>query len=218
MASYLYLHGFASSPLSAKAQFLGDRFRQAGIPLNTPDLNQDDFFHLTLSRQLHQARAEFPAEPAPVTVIGSSLGGLTAAWLGEQHMQVDRLVLLAPAFQFLAHWLPKLGDEQMQRWALEQSMSVYHYSMKHDVPLSYDFVTDAMQYDDHQIRRPVPTLILHGRGDEVVPIDASRNFASDRPWVRLIELDSDHALGNVLDEIWDAIQEFCTLDLSRVEV
>jgi hypothetical protein len=211
MASYLYLHGFASSPQSTKAQFLGDRFHRLNIPLNTPDLNQDNFFHLTLSRQLQQAQTTFPDKSEPVTVIGSSFGGLTAAWLGEQHIQVERLVLLAPAFQFLARWLPKLGEEQVQRWQSERSLLVYHYGMKQEVPLSYDFVTDAMQYDDHNIRRVVPTLILHGKWDEVVPIDASRKFASDRPWVQLTELDSDHALGNVLEEIWEAIQEFCKL-------
>ncbi|MBC6435987.1 hypothetical protein FM036_43605, partial [Nostoc sp. HG1] len=32
-----------------------------------------------------------------------------------------------------------------------------------------------------------------------------------RPWVKLVELDSDHALGNVMEEIWQAIRLFCQL-------
>ena len=59
--------------------------------------------------------------------------------------------------------------------------------------------------------RPVPTLILHGCEDEVIPIQASRDFTRQRPWVQLIELNSDHSLGNVLPEIWQAIQIFCQL-------
>ncbi len=58
---------------------------------------------------------------------------------------------------------------------------------------------------------PIPTLILHGKQDEVIPIQASRDFARSRPWVELIELDSDHTLANVTDKIWQAIRSFCKL-------
>lgn len=202
---YIYLHGFASSPQSAKAQALSDRFREKNLSLLIPDLNQGDFFNLTLSRQIQQVEQLFPAEQ-PITLIGSSFGGLTAAWLGDRHPQVQQLVLLAPAFQFLAHWLPRLGTEQLQRWQSDGFIPVYHYGAGHNLPLSYEFVTDAQSYDDHQIRRPVPTLILHGGRDEVVPIEASRQFAAERAWVKLVELDDDHALGNTQLEIWRSIQ------------
>src|SRR5512136_1301514 len=102
--TYIYLHGFASSPQSAKAKYLRDCFQTRQIDIKVPDLNQGDFSHLTLTRHLKQVAAEFPPAPAPVAIIGSSFGGLTAAWLGQRHPQVQRLVLLAPAFQFLAHW------------------------------------------------------------------------------------------------------------------
>src|SRR5688572_7467401 len=102
---YIYLHGFASSPRSAKAQDLRDRFQSLGIELTIPDLNHPDFTHLTLTRQLEQVVALLPADATPVTLIGSSFGGLTAAWAAQTHPQIQRLVLLAPAFQFLDHWL-----------------------------------------------------------------------------------------------------------------
>jgi predicted esterase YcpF (UPF0227 family) len=38
--SFIYLHGFASGPRSAKAKYLGDRFQSLNINLQTPDLNQ----------------------------------------------------------------------------------------------------------------------------------------------------------------------------------
>jgi hypothetical protein len=72
--------------------------------------------------------------------------------------------------------------------------------------LNYNFVLDASQYRETELSRPLPTLILHGIYDEVIPIQASRNFARHRPWVQLIELESDHALANVLPEIWDIIK------------
>jgi predicted esterase YcpF (UPF0227 family) len=209
--SFIYLHGFASSPQSTKAKDLRDRFAQIQIKLQIPDLNAGDFSHLTITRQIHQVTSEFPDQSVPVTLIGSSLGGLTSAFIAQQNPQVQRLVLLAPAFGFLSHWLPKLGSEKIQLWQQEQYLLVYHYGKGRELPLSYDFVTDAAQYQEDLLQRPIPTLILHGKEDEVIPIQASRDFARSRHWVELIELDSNHALANVTDEIWQSIHPFCQL-------
>ncbi|MCC5636725.1 alpha/beta fold hydrolase [Nostoc sp. CHAB 5844] len=208
---YIYLHGFASGPKSTKAQAISDRFTKIQIPLNIADLNAGDFSQLTITRQINQVAAEFANNSEPVTLIGSSLGGLISAHLGQRYQQVQRLILLAPAFGFLSHWLPNLGDEAIQRWQQQKYLMVYHYGEGRSLPLSYDFVTDAEQYQEDRLQRPVPTLIIHGKQDEVIPITASRNFAKSRPWVELLELDSDHALGNVTAEIWQAIRRFCQL-------
>jgi pimeloyl-ACP methyl ester carboxylesterase len=209
---FIYLHGFASSPLSSKAVYLRDRLASLQIPLQVPDLNQGDFSRLTISRQARQVEAEFLATPSvPVTLIGSSLGGLTAAWLGQQHPQVQQLVLLAPAFGFLDHWLSRLGEEQRRQWQASGYLSVYHYGERRSLPLHYPFVEDAKKLNESQWLRPIPTLILHGIHDQVIPIAASRHYARERPWVKLIELNSDHALGDVLPQIWDAVQKFCQL-------
>lgn len=189
--------------------YLRDRFAALAVKLKIPDLNQGDFSHLTFTRQITQIEAELPSPPTPINLIGSSLGGLTAAWVGQKQLQVQRLVLLAPAFQFLSHWLLQLGIEKLQQWQTEQCLMVYHYGEKRSLPLSYEFIRDAAQYSEAQLLRPIPTLILHGRQDEVIPLQASRDYAKQRPWVHLVELDSDHSLGNVLPEIWQAIQVFC---------
>lgn len=209
MNYYIYLHGFASSPKSAKAQDISDRFAQIQTKLKIPDLNAGDFSQLTITRQITQVAAEFPDDSTPVTLIGSSLGGLTSAHLGQQYPQVQRLVLLAPAFGFLSHWLTKLGDKEIQRWQQEQYLMIHHYGQGRSLPLSYNFVTDAAPYQEEILQRPIPTLILHGKQDEVIPITASREFARSRPWVELLELESDHSLGNVMAEIWPAIHRFC---------
>ena len=217
-SSYIYLHGFASSPDSAKAKYFRDRFSSLGIDLKTPDLNQNNFSGLTLTRQLRQIETEFlqtqsPAEKVKnlggVTIIGSSFGGLTAAWLADQQLSVKQIVLLAPAFDFLSHWLPMLGQQQLEKWQSEKYLSVYHYGEQQEVPLNYQFVADMAQYPEEKLMRSVPTLIVHGLHDTIIPIQASRNFADNRPWVQLMELEDDHSLGNVLGEIWEAMQKFC---------
>ncbi|VXD23797.1 conserved hypothetical protein [Planktothrix serta PCC 8927] len=206
--TYIYLHGFASSPSSTKAQYLRDRFASLQINLNIPNLNQGDFSHLTLTRQLQQIETEFSPNASPVVVIGSSFGGLTAAWLAEKKFPIDRLILLAPAFNFSSEWLLKLGPEKLKQWQSEGYLSVYHYAEKQNLPLHYQFLEDLYQYPDQQLQRQIPTLIIHGIQDEVIPIQASRNYAATRPWVKLIELNSDHSLDNVLGEIWQEIQGF----------
>jgi predicted esterase YcpF (UPF0227 family) len=212
---YLYLHGFASSPQSTKAQFLQNAFASVGQTLHVLDLNQDDFAHLTLSRQIRQGLAWIESRDR-VTMIGSSLGGLTAAWIAQHpaaQAKLDRLILLAPAFQFLQQWLPRLGCETVDYWRETGWLSVYHYGLNAQVPLAYTFVEDAKQYDETQLQATSPTLILHGREDDVISIQASRDYARQRPWVQLIELDSDHSLGNVKAEMWNAIQIFLLTDL-----
>jgi uncharacterized protein len=206
---YIYLHGFASSPNSYKAQDLVNRFAEININLERPDLNLGDFSHLTITRQINQVTALFPNNDTPVTLIGSSLGGLTAAHLAQNNMQVMRLVLLAPAFGFLSHWLPTLGDERLQLWQEQNSLLVYHYGEQQELPLHYDFLKDASLYQEEILRRPLPTLIIHGTKDEVIPINASWDFAKSRPWVELVEFEDDHFLSKFPVKIWQAIQRFC---------
>lgn len=191
--------------------YLRDRFADMGISLEVPDLNQGDFSHLTITRQLTQIETAFPSDETPVTLMGSSLGGLTSAHLAQLHPQVQQLVLLAPAFGFLSHWLPRVGEEQLQQWQSSGYLPIYHHQEQRSLPLHYKFVEDARQYQEAKLLRPVPTLILHGRHDDVIPIAASREYASTRPWVQLIELDSDHTLSNVLPEVLEATQSFCQL-------
>jgi len=210
---YLYLHGFASGPQSTKAQFLKQQFAAIAQPLHIPDLNQNDFAHLTLSRQIQHC-LDWLAERDHVTIIGSSFGGLTAVWMAQQptaRPKLDRLILLAPAFQFLDQWLPRLGPATVAQWRTTGWLSVYHYAHAEMLPLSYDFVTDAERYCDRLLDTPLPTLILHGKRDDVIPIQASRNYAATRSWVQLTELDSDHALGDVQPEIWEHVRRFLNI-------
>ncbi|NJK99325.1 MAG: prolyl oligopeptidase family serine peptidase [Spirulinaceae cyanobacterium SM2_1_0] len=208
MPTYLYLHGFASSPQSAKAQYLSARFAECGESLRILDLNQGGFCHLTLSRQLAQAKAALPLQE-PAIAIGSSFGGLTVAWLAEQCPQIERLIGLAPAFNFLPTWRSRLSATQWQQWQTTRRLSVYHYGEQRQQELDYGFIEDLANYDETALQRPLPTLILHGRQDAIVPIQAARDYQRDRPWVELVQLDSDHSLGNVRPQIWQAIARFC---------
>lgn len=212
---YFYLHGFASGPQSFKARDLADRFRSLGLELTLLDFNDGGFADLTLTRQIQQVeRAITDAPHEPVTLIGSSFGGLTALWVAERCPQVARLVLLAPALGFPRSWYQRLSPAQVTDWERSGELLVYHYGEKQQLPLKFGFLQDADCYDSSTLRRSLPTLILHGRADETVSIDLSRHWVRDRPWVDLIELDTDHGMGSAIELIWQAIVEAGNLPFS----
>lgn len=206
---YIYLHGFASSPKSSKAVYLKERFAQQNIQLEIPDLNQEDFSHLTLTRQIAQTAAMFDNSETPVTLIGSSFGGLTAVWLAQKYFQVQRLVLLAPAFGFPGNWFDKFPQAELKQWQRSGYKDIYHYGEERLLPLHYEFLRDGNRYNIDDLKRSLPTLIIHGKNDDVVPIEVSRNYANQHDTVKLIELDSDHGLNDARERIWQEIQDFC---------
>ena len=205
---YIYLHGFASSPKSSKAQYLRDRFAEKEIDLNILDLNQGDFSNLTLTRQIEQTVSAFPDKSIPITLIGSSFGALTCAWVAQKHIQVKRLILLAPAFGFPQSWYSRLEPNQIQKWQESGVLSIYHYGEGKKIPLKYRFLQDANSYPISELKRSLPTLIIHGVNDDVVPIQVSRDYAAQHSQVKLIELNSDHGLNDSQARIWQEIQKF----------
>lgn len=209
---YIYLHGFASSPKSSKAQYLRDRFGSKDINLNILDLNQGDFSNLTLTRQIEQTVSAFPDAETPITLIGSSFGALTCAWVAQKHSQVKRLILLAPAFGFPQSWYSKLETNQIKQWQESGILSVYHYGEGKQISLKYQFLKDANSYPISELKKSLPTLIIHGVNDDVVPIKVSREYAAHHSQVKLIELNSDHGLNDSQEIIWQEIQAFMITD------
>jgi alpha-beta hydrolase superfamily lysophospholipase len=212
---HAYLHGFASSSMATKAQLLKRFYAARGLEFHTPDLNAPSFAELTYSAMLARFDA-FDRELderdgiAPGTarwrLVGSSMGGFTAARWAQLHPErVDRLILLCPAFDFVARWPSLIGAENFQRWR-EQGRFPLPDATGKVVEVHFGLVEDAI---NHPARPevPCPTTIIHGTRDTVVPIESSREYAqahSDR--VRLIEVDDDHLLASSMPTI-EAIAE-----------
>lgn len=205
----VYLHGFASGPSSYKAQSLQAKFAELDQTLAVPDLNSSGFFSLTLTRQIEQVSALIHQSAEPTVLIGSSFGGLTAAWVAERCLQVNRLILLAPAFDFLKYLKLSLGERQGQ-WQRDGEISLYHYGFQQEKRLSYSFVVDLEQYRDENLRRSLLTLIVRGRRDDVIPMSASQHYSSSRHWVRVDWVDDDHTLAQSMPHIWQRLKQQMT--------
>jgi uncharacterized protein len=199
----VYLHGFASSPKSGKAQFFKRKLNEAGIEVDIPQLDAGNFERLSMTGQLaviHEAVAG-----RRTVLFGSSLGGYLAALYAARHAEIERLVLLAPAFQFPSRWRQRYSEAQLAKWKQEGSTPVYHYGENREMRLGYQLMEDSAAYEDEPDAWQ-PTLIFHGTKDEVVPAFLSQSFAATHPNAELHLMDSGHELTDVLDPMWTVVQ------------
>lgn len=201
----LYFHGFASGPSSKKAQFFRQRFSELGVKVDVPDLAEGDFEHLTITGQLRIAEQIGSEEPA--CLIGSSMGGYLAALYAARHPEVQRVVLLAPAFGFARRWSESLGSAKLEEWKRTGWLEVYHYAEQRQRRVSYELMEDGLQYEDYPDFAQ-PALIFHGRTDDVVPAAHSVEFTSRHPNARLELVDSGHELTDVLELMWEGVRGF----------
>jgi hypothetical protein len=205
---YFYLHGFASSPESGKADYLRDRLAPLGIQLHAPDFNAPDFSSLTVTRMLEQVRAAMAAlPPGPVGLIGSSLGGFVAihaaaSQAADAAHPIARLVLLAPAVDFASGREEWLTAAELEAWRTTGWREVFHHALGRAVPLRYGLYEDGHRFDAFAARFDAPALVFQGDQDTVVNPTRVREWAAPRANVRVRMLPDDHRLQAHLDTIW----------------
>ena len=205
MSRILYLHGFASGPSSKKARFFAERFAEVGVGLEVLDLAEGDFENLTIGSQLRVV--ERAARGEAVSLIGSSLGGYLAALYAARHAEVEKLVLLAPAFRFPTRWPDALGPEKVAEWRRTGKLPVFHYAAGGMRDLGLAILKEGQRYEgDPDFRQPA--LIFHGAQDNVVSLELSQRFAEAHENVGLYILSSNHELIDVLETIWIRTRPF----------
>jgi pimeloyl-ACP methyl ester carboxylesterase len=158
-----------------------------------------------------QVESELAAlEPGPVALIGSSLGGFIAFHVAARQAAgrgrlrtatrpIDRLVLLAPAFDFGRTSFGGLDAAGLARWRQTDRHEVFHYGENRVRTVGYALYGDAQQYDSARCVVDTPMLIFQGRHDTVVEPEMVRRFAASRPAVSVRLVDDDHLLMSSLD-------------------
>jgi pimeloyl-ACP methyl ester carboxylesterase len=208
-----YLHGFASSPGSTKVGYFRDRFRERGIALRCPDLNEPEFATLTLTRMLDQLGAELAMISGTATLIGSSLGGTLAVLAAAKYPgRVDRLVLLAPAVMFAKPGHHLLPPERVEEWRRRGALPFFHYGYERERDLNFSFYEDSLRHDAFGAAFAQPTLIFQGLRDASVDHRTVEAFAKSRANVTLSLVDDDHQLIASLPRMWTDIRAFLGID------
>jgi hypothetical protein len=176
----LYLHGFRSSPASAKAQRMArevERWHAAGIDLQwlCPQLPPSPARAVDLIHALTQA---WPS--ATMAVIGSSLGGFYATVLAEQ--RGCAAVLINPAVEPARDLAGQIGNQTT--W--------------HDPALQFEFTTADVEAlraaRPARISRPERYHALIATGDEV--LDWREMRARYAGSCGVLVQGSDHALSD----------------------
>jgi len=223
MRHVFYLHGFASSPASSKSAFLAGRLRRHGLDLHCPDFNEPDFETMTVTRMLEQVdRAIAALPPGPVALIGSSLGGFVAYHTAFRHAAprgraattahpIDRLVLLAPAFEFGRVPFSGMTEADLAAWRETDRYEVRHHAENRPRAIRYAIYEDAQRYDSARSLVETPALVFQGRNDTVVNPAMVQRFAAARPAMALRMVEDDHQLGSSFDLMWREIAAFLGL-------
>ncbi len=209
-----YLHGLASSARGTKAEYFADRLRLRGIELHCPDFNEPDFETLTTSRMIAQVDSAIDAlSPAPVVLIGSSLGGFVAFHVAARQAvprgrakttahPVDRLILLAPAFDFGRSPLGGMDAAGLARWRETDRWEVFHHAEDRLRFLRFSLYEDAQRYASAGCALDTPTLVFQGIRDDIVDPAMVRRFAAGRPSMTVRFVNDGHQLTSSLDLIW----------------
>ena len=187
----LYLHGFRSSPQSAKAQTMAAlvQARHPGVTWWCPQLPASPAQAMAL---LLKGTADWPR--GQMAVMGSSLGGFYAAWLSA-HLGVPA-VLINPAVHPSRDLARYIGEHPV--WQ-DPAQSIFFEPA---------YVQELTQLESQPLPTRPATLALIAKGDEV--LDWREMLARHQTGqVRLIE-GSDHALSDFEDHL-PQILEFLQL-------
>jgi len=209
MTEFVYLHGFASGPSSKKASAFKNKFKEIGVSLNTPDLEGGNFENMTLTSQVNivlDLLDQFQCKK--VCLIGSSMGGYLATLVAQRRAEIKATYLMAPGFNFLERWMGSLKLDYGDEACWDPKIQIFHYRYDETKYIRTDIFKDAKNWNTLDLNRKIPSRIVHGTHDEVVPIDESKKFISRRPWCSLKELDSDHGLLSHLEWVVDDCMVF----------
>ncbi|NLF11457.1 MAG: alpha/beta hydrolase [Anaerolineaceae bacterium] len=205
--SILFVHGFVSSDQATKAKYLRERLEtESGETLRAINLNPTpaDFEWMTPTGMINRLRQYvLDHDLEPLALLGSSLGGLVTMNYAHRYGNVEKIVLFAP----LLRWRPIVNAEELARWEEKGSIRVSHYALPGMPPLRFDFQADGQRYSEW-VPPAAPTVIIHSRDDNIVPVAGSRAYAEQFPdRVRLLELKSaGHDMNEHLPTIWEQVR------------
>ena len=153
-----------------------------------------------------------------IYVIGHSMGGIIASHIASKYKEVKKLVLAAPAFKYLSFKDDKLDIIESIKKVPKIFKDYDHEEvisrvLKIPIPTVKEFMDLAETYKNDIKNIDIPTLILYGTEDEIVPID-SVNYVYDNiksKSVTLIELEKlnhDLFINNRYDEVKKIVTNF----------
>jgi predicted esterase YcpF (UPF0227 family) len=188
----LYLHGFRSSPQSAKARLVAQRVAQRHPKVHfwAPQLPPSPHDSMEV---VMKGIADWPRES--MAVIGSSLGGFYATYVAS--MVHCRVVLLNPAVHPARDLSRYIGDQT--RW---HDPSEHFY-------FKPEYIDELRALEVGTLTRPKRALAIVAKGDEVLDWrEMSARYPGSH--IKLIE-GGDHALSDFAEAHLEEVIRFSDL-------
>ena len=207
----LFITGFLSKRWGNKSKALVQWCQEKGWGFCCYDVrgfgdSEGRFIDYTLSDWIADARlvVDTLKDGPPITIVGNSLGSWIAWLMAQECERIERLILIAPAFNMMGVRARSISEERQHTWHTAGWMPWDDEPLHKDWPISWKWVEESEAYwrttFDHL--RHVNTTILHGLQDGAILPGGSQEFveqllAKDRSFpVELNLIPGDHRLGS----------------------
>ena len=181
----LFITGFLSKRWGNKSKALAQWCEEKGWGFCCYDVrgfgdSEGAFTDYTLSDWVADARVVLGLikNGPPITIVGNSLGGWIAWLMAQEFPAVEKLVLIAPAFNMMGMRAKSIDPERQHDWHTAGWMPWDDEPAHRDYPLAWKWVEESEAYwkTSFDRLRPVKTTILHGLQDTVILPSGSREF------------------------------------------
>ncbi|GAB5035276.1 cyth domain-containing protein [Nannochloropsis oceanica] len=183
---YAYAHGFLSNENSFKGRHFQGVFAACDTHLHLLNLNGGDqnsnqnsgLGSISYTGGLAAIQALYEREGGrekgvKLTLLGSSLGGYVAARFAELHPEaVEKLVLFCPGFDLQSRWPRVFGEVGLREWEERGFRDFEGPGGCGSVRVPWSFIEDGRRHPAFPAYG-VPTLIIHGLNDDVVPVETT---------------------------------------------
>lgn len=181
----LFITGFLSKRWGNKSKALAQWCEAKGWGFCCYDVrgfgdSEGTFTDYTLSDWIADARLvlNMLQDGPPITIVGNSFGGWIAWMMAQECSAVEKLILIAPAFDAIGVRAREISADRRKRWHDTGWMPWDDDPVHKDWPLSWKWVeeSDAYWKTSFDRLRPVNTTILHGLQDTVILPSVSSEF------------------------------------------
>ncbi|NOX71200.1 MAG: alpha/beta fold hydrolase [Candidatus Micrarchaeota archaeon] len=176
-------HGFTTHKNRPKYKRFSEEFEKRGIASFRFDFfshgeSEGNFEDITISEganDILKAIELLRGEGYKNTgLLGVSFGGISAAIAASKTDKINALVLISPVSDYAQLRKKELGDCGIKEW--KERGFIPHRNPKGEIgKIRYAFLEDAKKNVVYEIadKISIPTLIIHGDKDDIVPIEQS---------------------------------------------
>lgn len=221
-------HGFASSKESSTFRELEQRLNHKGIAFFRFDFHghgdsEGDFENLTVT----QAEDDVLSAIAFVRskgytslgLVGSSMGGIACILAAAESPKLKTLALKCPVSNHNGLLIAKASHTTPEQWR-KKGFLTRTTSEGKKVRLSTAFLDDDENYDGYEAAKHIamPTLIVHGDADSIVPLEDSKKLLECLPKGKLeVVTGANHQFekADQRNKMYDLLEQFLVKELKK---